>query len=419
MKVLLVNTYDLRGGAARATLRLLGGLQKSGVNALLMVQNKDSRDPHIIPIGGSITKAFNPFRPYLDFMIPLLRTRKRVLFSTSLIPDQAIGRILEIDPEIVHLNWIAGGFIRIESLAGISKPIVWTLHDMWAFTGGCHYANDCERFKEQCGQCPILHSFSDNDLSSRTFNRKADTYKKITNLTIITPSNWLAGSVKSSRLLSDRRVEVIPNGLDSEIFKPYNKQEIRYRLGLPAEKKLIIFGAIRGVSSEQKGFTHLIEALQKIERSDIELLVFGSSHSKKVESLKINTRFFGVIEKETTLAELYSAADVAVVPSFQEVFGQTATEAMACGTPVVAYAATGLLDIVIHKHTGYLAKPFDTEDLARGIQWVLEDPARTKQISVNSRSRILEKFDIQKVTSGIIELYKELAGTSQNQTIAT
>jgi len=408
MKILLVNTYDQQGGAAKATWRLFKGLEKAGVDVTLLVQNRESRDINVISAGGKITHYFNLIKPYIDFAFPLPLVRKRILFSSSFLPDGIAKIVRKINPDIIHLNWIAGGMIKIESLARLGKPIVWTFHDLWAFTGGCHYPPDCTRYMEQCGCCPVLHSSSDRDLSRWVFNRKKDTYSQIGPFFIISPGNWLADCVKSSTLLKNRPVSVIPNGLDTTVFKPKDKQEARRLFHLPADKKLILFGGIRGVEYKLKGFSLLQEALRRLNPSSFELVVFGSSRIKDLKSFPMKTNVLGYIDQEHKLASLYASADVVVVPSYQEVFGQTATEALSCGIPVVTFDTTGLKDIVDHQENGYLAIPYEPADLARGIEWILEDPERYGKLSVNARKKVLEKFDIQKVSDNILTFYSDV-----------
>jgi glycosyltransferase involved in cell wall biosynthesis len=408
MHILLLNTYDLKGGAAKATWRLFKGLENSGIKVQMLVQNKVSADPQVMAAPGKFHGAMNVLRPYIDFAIPLVQTRKRILFSTNLLPDSIVDQVNALKPDLVHLNWIAGGFIRIESLAKIKQPIIWTFQDLWAATGGCHYPVECLGYVKNCGCCPVLHSKQENDLSRKTFLRKEATYRQIENLTVITPSRWLAGCVSNSALFGNRPVKVVPNMLDTAVFKPYEKSEARRHFGFSQQKKLILFGAVRAAKNELKGFKNLLEAMKLVHQPDIELIVFGSSYSDLVKTVDIPVRFLGFMPDETEIAMLNSAADVVAVPSLQEVFGQTASEALACGVPVVAFAATGLLDIVEHKRTGYLAEPFLSEDLAEGIRWILEDPERHAELSRNARQAAVERFDIGKTVQQVIEIYEEV-----------
>ena len=407
MKILLINTYDLRGGAARATWRLFEGLKGTGNRTTLLVQEKRSDDPDVVLAASPGSRFLNPFRPYLDFAIPLIRTRRRVLFSTAMIPDHLLREIDRLNPDVVHLNWITGGFIRIESLAKISKPLIWTLQDMWAFTGGCHYTNDCARFLQECGRCPVLHSSGENDLSRKVFLRKQQSYRAIKNITITAPSRWLAQMVSESSLMGDRRVVVVPNGLNTTDFHASDRSEARKRLNYPTGKRIVLFGAIRATETPLKGFSYLVAALKILNRTDLQLVVFGSSSAGKTDISGLDVRFVGQVTSQEMLIDLNTASDVVAVPSLQEVFGQVATEAMACSTPVVAFAATGLLDIVIHRETGYLAEPFNAEDLAKGIEWVLLDEPRRLQMGAAARARTVANFDASVVAGAMINLYQE------------
>ena len=418
MRILLINTNDLRGGAARATWRLFEGLKTAGHDVNLLVQERRSNDPAVIQPTGPFSGFFNPIRPYIDFAIPFLLIRKRILFSTSMIPDKVAEAIDRINPDVVHLNWIAGGFIKIESLAKIDRPVIWTLHDLWAFTGGCHNTVDCKRYMQSCGSCPILHSSRENDLSRMVFLRKQKAFDSMKDLTVTTPSRWLAQRARESSLLKNTRVEIIPNGLDTTLYRPLDRQGSRRKLGLPEDKKLILFGAIRGVNNPIKGFELLVKALNGLNPEKYELVVFGSDRSEVVDNLKIKSHFFGSISEEEKLVALYAAADVVAVPSYQEVFGQAASEAMACGVPVVAFAQSGLLDIVAHRQTGYLATPYKPEELAQGIEWIVADDERYRALCVAARIGAVEKFDSAVVARKMLQLYHQsINGTETPMTI--
>jgi len=214
--------------------------------------------------------------------------------------------------------------------------------------------------------------------------------------------------VKESPLLGDRHVEVIPNGLDTSVFCPTEKSVSRKRFGLPNDKKLILFGGIRSVQNRLKGFDLLVQALHYLVDGDYELVVFGSEKPNMTNPIPVPTRFMGHIDSEEILADLYTAMDVVVVPSRQEVFGQTAIEALSCAVPVVAFRTGGLIDIVVHKKNGYLAEPFKPEDLATGIEWVLKDAGRYRDLSAEARKTVMEKFDIRLLSQKMITFYSNL-----------
>jgi glycosyltransferase involved in cell wall biosynthesis len=404
----MLNTYDQRGGAARAAWRHFQGLKAAGVEIRLMVQEKRSTDPDVEVLASPVSSMINPFRPYIDFAIPLIRTRKRVLFSTSLLADNLISKINDFKPDLVHLNWITGGFIRIETLAKIPCPVIWTLHDMWAVTGGCHNTTTCELYKTGCGTCPLLHSRTRNDLSHRTFNRKREAYLQVKNLTVTAPSHWLAGLVRQSPLLGERPVTVIPNGLNTTVFNPVGKETARKKAALAPGKLIVLFGAIRATETPLKGFSKLVNALRLIHLADMQLVVFGSDGPSGIDISGLDVQFRGVINRDEDLVNLYAAADVVAVPSSQEVFGQAVTEAMACGTPVVTFRCTGLMDLVVHRESGYLAEPGDENSLSDGLAWILHDAGRRAILGSNARLRAVEMYDISKVSQQFLELYKEV-----------
>ena len=226
-------------------------------------------------------------------------------------------------------------------------------------------------------------------------------------MTIVGLSNWIHQAAKSSSLLKNKNHIQLPNPINTVAFAPYSKIEARRLLNLPLDKKLVLFGAIDATSDPRKGFIYLFKALKKMESENIELVIFGSNQPNTPLDFKQPVHYLGHLNDDVSLRALYNAADVMIVPSLQESFGQTATESMACGVPVVSFNTTGLKDIVDHKSNGYLAQPFDTDDLARGIEWVLDAPSY-QQLCDNARKKVLTHFDSQLVAKQYIALYKEI-----------
>lgn len=408
MKILIVNTSDIEGGAARAAYRLHKALLTEGVDSQMLVQSKSSDDFTVLGPQTKFQKAMGKLRPTLD-SIPVRRypERTKTLFSPSWVPFAGlVDKINALNPDVVHLHWIAGGMMRIEDLAKINAPIVWSLHDMWAFTGGCHYDEECASYQKQCGACPVLGSDKDKDLSRKVWLRKQACFARLPNMTIIGMSKWLAECVASSSLFKNNPVVNLPNPIDTQTFAPFEQTEARKLFNLPQDKKLVLFGAMGATSDPRKGFKELAQALDYLP-ADYELVVFGSSEPEISQGFKQKAHYLGHLHDDVSLRVLYSAADVMVVPSLQEAFGQTASESMACGTPVVAFGATGLLDIVDHQQTGYLAEPFNTQDLANGINWVLQHQSPDK-LADNARQKVLENFESSLVATKYIDLYREV-----------
>lgn len=410
MRILIVNAYDNLGGAARASYRLHQSLLVKGVESTMLVQNKFGDDFTVEQYTKSpFEKMWEKVRSIADTIpVKLYKKRTKTLFSPSWVGlNNAVNQINGMNPDVVHLHWISNAVIKIEDLARIKAPIVWTLHDNWAFTGGCHIMWECEKFKKKCGYCPRLGSRNDKDLSRIIFNRKKRTYSKIPNMVVVGLSNWITNCTKESSLLKNHEVVNIPNPIDTNIFKPLDTKHARSLWNLPTDKKLVLFGAISATSDINKGFKELIKSLDLLDDENIEFVIFGSSEPKEKPAFKFKTHYLGQLHDEVSLVSLYSAVDLMVVPSLQETLPQTASEAMACGTPVVAFGHTGLLDIVEHKKTGYLAKPFLEKDLSEGIKWVLNS-SNYHNLSSNAREKIVQEFDSSIIVNRYIDLYKKV-----------
>jgi glycosyltransferase involved in cell wall biosynthesis len=309
--------------------------------------------------------------------------------------------------------------LRVETLRRFGRPIVWTLHDSWAFTGGCHVPNDCVRYRESCGRCPVLGSTREADLSRRVWARKRRAWSDL-DLTLVAPSRWLADCARSSSLFRDARIEVIPNGLDLKRYKPVDRRFARDVLGLPQDRKLIVFGAKSGSEDRNKGLHLLASALRILKDAGrdhgTELVVFGSTASTTLARAGLKASYQGFLHDEVSLALLYAAADVFVAPSIQENLPYTVMEAMACGTPCVAFRQGGVPDLIEHERTGYLARPFEPEDLAHGIAWVLEDGDRWRALSSRAREKVEQEFELGLVARRYVDLYRDVARGTEDRT---
>ena len=362
-----------------------------------------------------LAKGLAKLRPTLD-QLPLYPypKRERSPYSVQWLPDNLAAQVAQINPDVIHLHWINGGYLKIETIARFKKPIIWTLHDMWAFTGGCHITKDCMNYTNSCGTCPQLHSNKEKDLSRWIWQRKARAWQNL-NLTIVTPSHWLAKCAASSSLLKNVRIEVIPNGLDTQQYKPIEKSVARSILSLPEDKQLILFGAMSATSDPNKGFNFLQSALQNLSQSgwgeQVELVVFGSSQPKNPTELGLKSHYLGRLNDDISLSLVYAAADVFIAPSVQDNLPNTVMESLACGTPCVAFDIGGMPDMIEHQQNGYLAKPFDIDDLARGITWVLEDEERLQKLGSNGREKIEQNFSLEIQAYNYLSVYKDISKT--------
>jgi len=414
MKILNINALDIIGGAARAAYRLHQTLLQEGIESRMLVQHKMSDDYTVLGPESRSQRISARIRPFLD-LIPVrpYKERNQTLFSPAWVHYSGIAeKVNALDPDIVHLHWICNGMMRFEDLAKIKAPIVWSLHDMWAFTGGCHYDQECGRYTEECGKCFVLGSKEEHDLSRKILGKKRKVLRRCTNVTINGLSRWLARCAQESALFKDNMVVNLPNPINTNAFKPADKIFARKLLNLRTDKKLILFGAMSATSDPRKGFRELKESLQRCKAQQTELVVFGSGEPKEPLNLGVPAHYLGQIRDDASLAVLYSAVDVMVVPSLQENLSNVIMESLACGTPVVAFEVGGNSDMIDHKVNGYLARPKDAEDLAAGIEWVLNSPDYDA-LCRNAREKTEREFESSLVAGRYIELYNRILDKRQ------
>lgn len=418
IKSLQISTSDIKDGAARAAYRLHRGLNKIQVDSQILSQLKYSNDPKVI--GTKLTSGIGQVRTGLRLTLDQLPLKfysdgKKQRFSPNLLPDNTINKITQLNPDIINLHWVCAGYLQIETLAKFNKPIVWTFHDMWAFTGGCHYNQKCDKYTDSCGACPQLNSNKNWDLSRWIWRRKQKAWQNL-NLTIVTPSKWLADCAKSSSLFKDKRVEVIPYGLDTDVFRPIDQQTARKLLKLPQDKQLVLFLSLQATSDKRKGFQLLQPALQKLSlenwQEQIELVVVGASKPEKPIDFGFKSHYLGTLTDDLMLALAYSAADVFVAPSVQDNLPNTVLEAISCGTPCVAFDIGGMPDMIEHQQNGYLAKPYEIDDLAKGITWIIENQERYHKLIYRAREKAEQEFALEIQAYKYKSLFSELLDQS-------
>jgi len=376
LRVLHITTSD-SGGAGAACLRLHRALRDLRVDSRVLVNKRHGSDAGVVRTGTRWTGAL---RYRLDRLPLLLYPRKNIFASWS-VNWLNIPRTFGFDgfePDVLHPHWIGDGFLSLRRLADSGKPVVWTLHDMWAFTGGCHYSRDCDQFMKGCGACPQLGSTNLQDLSARSAIRKAQAWSAISG-TLVSPSPWLAEAARRSVVFRTARVDVIPNGLDGNLFTPGDRSESRRQLGLKSDERILLAGAVGAVKDERKGFSLLIEAIKAcVAEGSTEkwrLLVFGAEIGPGQEAIGIPVTYCGTVHDERDLPRIYRAADVYTLPSLQDNLPNTVVEAFACGTPVVAFRAGGLANMIGDGITGRLAEPYSTQSFAAALRDVLAAPA--------------------------------------------
>ena len=412
MKIQFLSTNDIVGGAARATNWLARGLREIGEDVDLCVQEKQSDFYWVSKVKKRFAgNALDYYRSRLDLVPLRLYQRKgHSTWSLNILPNEKLYKSVKMQkPDIVNLHWVGGGFLPISQLRKYEKPIVWSLYDIWPFSGGCHYANTCQRFSVGCGFCPQLGS-KRRDITSLIHKEKLKQWANIP-IVVVAPSKWLADEARKSKIFSDKRIEVIPHGTDLNVFKPIDKSFCREVLNLPLKKKLILFGAHGIENDPRKGFQFLLPALSLLKSNlqckDVELILMGSSMPRFVPDYGFPIHYIGKITDEISLAIIYSAADLTVTPSMQEAFGMTASESMACGTPVVAFNSTGPIDVIDHGVNGYLANMGDIQDLAKGLLWIITHE-NYGRIAEQAREKCKEKFELKCIASQYKLLYEEL-----------
>lgn len=411
MNVVHLIAGSLKGGAARGALWLHRALLQAGAQSRILSTHADEPDEGVARItpGGRIGELWCNAHVLVDILPSwLYRNRERSLFSSALWGYPVLNHPYIREAEVIHLHWVNSGMLslrQIGALARLGKPLVWTLRDMWPFTGGCHYALDCERYRTGCGACPRLRSAREHDLSRFNSRRKRRMVEAMPAgvLQPVAISSWLAECARESSIFAGLPVPVIYNCVDLADFTPLPRDEARAALGWPVDEQIILCGAF-GLASPWKGFDLFLEACAHLPAS-YRVALFGDTHTLKPEQRARIHYDLGVLKGAAALRQAYAAADVFAAPSLQEAFGKTLIEAMACGTPVVGFAATGPKDIIAHKLTGYQAAAFQPEDYAAGLRWCCENNAGNI-LGEAARRRVRECFSPEVIARQYLELYQ-------------
>ncbi len=400
MRVIHLSTYDIHGGAAIAANTLHNAISRQkDVESIMLVANKQSIDKNIhLAFSNKLAKKRYALSRKIEKLISSRRINKYgETFSFGDIPFfSLVSKINSFKPDVVHIHWVQSGFFNFKDLKKINAPIIWTLHDLWPISDGRHY-------------------FEINELNKPIYNRlykaKQQIYKK-KNISFVGVSLWEYSMIKESNICKNNNCVFIPNAINCKTFNPLGKNEAKKALQLNVNQKVVLFGAVSPLSNKRKGFDLLSKAINKVENIDeIQLVVFGVNSSKLIISGK-DAISYGVITNPYLLSLIYSAADVMIVPSIVETFGLTAAEALACNTPVVGFNHSGLKDIVAHKKNGYLADPYDVNDLANGINWVLSSRNTIEEINF-MRNKILDEFSDDLIAEKHIELYQNVLVNAQ------
>ncbi len=410
LKIFHLNYSDINGGAARAAFRIHRALQDIGVASQMMVNVKASGDWTVQGPTRKYSKAIVRIRPHLVTpLLKLLRSANASIHSPALVPSLWAERLNASEADLVHLHWIQREMISIADIGHIHKPVLWTLHDMWAFCGAEHYTSD-NRWCD--GYCPDNRPAYESgfDLNRITWLRKRKHWRRP--IHIVCPSRWLADCVRRSALMGPWPVSVVPNPIDISRWQTIDQREARHLLGLPQDCPLLLFGAMGGGTDLRKGVDLLLAALTQLRNEstlhNLQLIVFGQHTPQSPPQLGFPVHYSGHLYDDLSLRALYSAADAMVIPSRQDNLPNTGLEAHACGTPVVAFNIGGMPDIVADRVTGALAEPFDPESLAAAIRWILDDPLRPQQLGAAARLRAEQLWAPQRIAGLYRELYENI-----------
>lgn len=388
VRVVQVSTYGSIGGAARAARRLHAALRAARVDSVFLARHRAGSDPDVVLPATIGERLASRLAPAFDRLALRALAGEPEAFSLPLLPDAVPAETRRLGAALVHLHWVQHAFVGVGSVARFGVPVIWTLHDSWTLTGGCHVPGPCQRYRERCGACPALGSGRERDLSRWLWARKRRAWRAA-DLTFVAPTRWLAERARASSLLGGRRVEVIPNAVELDRFRPIDRTQARRRLGLPEDgRHVVLFGAYGGLGSANKGFDLLGAALGELARAGdlpLRLLLFGSPGTAQVPGVPVTN--LGILSDDEAVALANACADVVAVPSRQEAFCFGVAEAQACARPVVAFRVSGIPELIEDGRTGVLAEPFEVPSLARALRGVLSDPERAARLSADGRAQ--------------------------------
>jgi putative colanic acid biosynthesis glycosyltransferase len=407
IRILQVNTHNKKGGAARIALALHGRL------------NYESDIMSYFAYGrGEVTKDNRDFKFSLssEVCIHALITRLTGFegFGTYYSTINLINYITRNEFDIIHLHNIHGYYLNfplfINFLKSTRLPVIWTFHDCWPFTGNCANPFECKNYLEGCGECFDVKKYPKNylDFSKRMFKLKKKLFESNWNPVIVTPSKWLSDIVKNT-FFQKYQIEVIPNGIEIETFKPVNKEKAKQILGFPPKSEVVLFVAA-DLNNELKGTKYFLKAINEIKnQKDLIIATVGKKYNNKL-NIKAIVKEFGYVVDKDKLALIYNAADLFCISSLDEIFGLTVTEAMACGTPVVGFGIGGIKEQVT-EGCGVLVPPKDYISLAAAIEELLNDEAKRLRFGKDCRKRTQNNYMLGDLVKSYKKIYYAMNGS--------
>ena len=410
MKILIVNTSERTGGAAVAANRLMKALNNYGVKAKMLVRDKGTDALTVSALPPSPRLHWNFLWERLCIFIKTHFSRQHLFEIDIANTGSDITRLREFqEADIIHLHWINQGMLSLSGIKKIlrsGKPVVWTMHDIWPATAICHVTLDCRSFTSQCRRCRLLPGGgSAHDLADSVWQKKQRMLEG-ENISFVACSRWLESEAKKSALLEGQKITNIPNPIDTHIYKKGDKQEARKRLGLPLDKKLILFASQR-VTNENKGMSYLMEACRLLtDIPQLGVVILGGHAEEVVTQLPLEAFPLGYVNDEQRIVDVYQASDVFVLPSLSENLPNTIMEAMACGVPCVGFKVGGIPEEIDHRRNGYVAEYRSAEDLAQGIRWILTE-ADYASLSQNAVHKVAQRYSQQSVAMQYLDVYHQ------------
>lgn len=415
MRVLIINTSERLGGAAVAASRLMEALKNNGIKAKMLVRDKQTDQISVI----ELDKTWRNIWRFVWERVVIWkanRFKKNNLFSVDIANTGTdITSLPEFkQADIIHLHWINQGMLSLGDLKKIlksGKAIVWTMHDMWPFTGICHYAGECERYAEHCHHCPMIYkNGGKKDLSYRIFNKKEKLYNSA-RITFVACSRWLESMAKKSALLKGQVITNIPNAININLFRPRDKAEARTKLQLPPDKKLLLFGSVK-ITDKRKGLIYLVDACKLLNekypemKDSVGVVVFGQQSSQLEKMLPFPVYAMNYVSSEKEIVDIYNAVDLFVTPSLEDNLPNTIMEAMACGIPCIGFNVGGIPQMIDHLHNGYVARYKSAEDLANGIYWALSESGYAS-LSEEACRKVASNYSESIVAKKYINIYNK------------
>lgn len=420
MRVLIINTSERMGGAAIAANRLMDALRNNGIQAKMLVRDKQTNQITVIGLNKSLWRIWqfiweriviwkaNHFKKHNLFMVDIANTGTDI---TTLPEFQ--------QADVIHLHWINQGMLSLKDLRKVllsGKPVVWTMHDMWPCTGICHHARECNNYHQECHHCPYIYKGGKKDLSNQIFKKKMELYR-LAPITFVTCSRWLKERASQSALLTNQEIINIPNPINTNLFRPRNKQEARKKCALPTDKKLILFGSAK-ITDKRKGIDYFIESCKILAdkypelREELGVVVYGKDSEQLKSLVPFQVYPLNYISSEKELVNVYNAVDLFVTPSLEENLPNTIMEAMACGIPCVGFQVGGIPEMIDHLHNGYVAEYKSADDFANGIHWALSE-SEYKALSEEACRKVSSSYSENAIAKRYIEVYNKITGDNE------